>query len=534
MLKNEFIKKSKLVHGEKYDYTSVLYVNNRTKVTILCKEHGEFTQTPYKHINMGQNCPKCMGFKKTNDDIINQFNLTHGDKYDYTSVNYEKSNKKITITCKEHGEFTQTPKDHLRGNGCPKCSGRNVSNVEIINELKSFHNNRYKYNFINKKKKITITCEEHGEFYQSYNTHKKGHGCPKCSFEKNRLIRTKSLNQFVDDANSVHGDRYDYSLVDYIRSRDKINIICKEHGTFNQTGESHLRGYGCPSCGDKYQKEIKNIFNLLNDNKIEFEINNNTILNGKELDIYIKNKNLAIEYDGLYWHCDKFKDKKYHLEKTIECEKKGVRLIHIFEDELVHNPSIVLSKILNIAGVCSNRIFARKCEIRKVSNFDSRKFLNENHLQGYSVCSIRLGLFYKNELVSLMTFCRPKRKNSLTNEFELNRFSNKKDTIVVGGASKLLSYFTKNNKNSTIYSFADRRWSNGGLYEKLGFQIKRINPPDYWYCKSNKRIHKSHFRKNKLRKRFSIETDFTEWGIVENLGYNRIWDCGKITYVFNS
>jgi Zn finger protein HypA/HybF involved in hydrogenase expression len=535
-MKENFIKKSIIKHGNEFDYSLVNYINNRTKVKIICPEHGIFEQTPYKHLNEGQKCPKCRRFKKTINEIISDFKSVHGLKFDYSKVIYVNKKTPVIVICKTHGEFTISPKDHLNGNGCSKCAGKGKTTEDVIDEFKIKHGEKYDYSNVKYRKnniKLEIICKEHGMFYQTYNTHKKGHGCPKCSTIKNSEKKKKSLNEFLIKGNSIHNNKYNYDNVSFNLVKDKVEILCEEHGSFKQTVDSHLRGYGCPLCGDKYTKTISIIWNLLNDNNIKFEINNNRILNKKEIDIFIPSKNIAIEYNGLYWHSDKFKEKNYHLDKTEKCEKLGIRLVHIFEDELVHTPEIVKSKIKNILGITTNKIFGRKTNIKEISNKEAIEFLTKNHLQGYSSSSIRIGLFFNDELVSLMTFCKPKKKNGLIGEYELNRFANKLDTTIIGGASKILNYFIKKYNPNRIISYADRRWSQGNLYKKLGFEIKSINKSDYWYCKSNKRYHKSSFRKDKLIKKLNIEGDFKEWEIVSQLGYVRVWDSGKITYQWN-
>jgi hypothetical protein len=532
-MKETFIKKSITKHGNEFDYSLVNYVNNRTKVKIICRKHGMFEQTPYKHLNEGQKCPKCRGFNKNTNEVIKDFENVHGLKFDYSKVKYNNKNTPVNIICESHGEFKMSPKDHISGSGCPKCAGKDKTTDDVVSEFKQIHGDKYNYNnvrYIKNNIKLQILCEKHGLFYQTYNTHKKGHGCPKCAIINNSEKKRKTMNDFLVGCHHVHGDKYNYDNVSFNVVKDKIDINCIEHGVFKQTVDSHLRGYGCPLCGDKYKKTISVIWDLLNDNNVKFEINNNTLLDKKEIDIYIPSKKIAIEYNGLYWHSDKFKEKNYHLDKTEKCEQLGIRLIHIFEDELTHAPDIVKSKIIDILGLTPNKIFARKTIIKEVSNKESVKFLTKNHLQGHSSASIRIGLFYNEELVSLMTFCKPKKKNGGINVYELNRFANKLNTNIIGGASKILKYFIKTYNPIEIISFADKRWSIGNLYVKLGFVIVRINKPDYWYCKSTKRIHKSFFRKEKLSKKINIVGEFKEWDVVSQLGYNRIWDCGKITF----
>lgn len=256
---------------------------------------------------------------------------------------------------------------------------------------------------------------------------------------------------------------------------------------------------------------------------------NRTILeNSKELDIFLPDKNIAIEYDGLYWHSELRKSNTYQVDKTNECEKHGIQLIHIFEDDWLYKQDIVKSRLNNLLGI-SKKIFARKCDIRIVSFADSKTFLEKNHIQGSCVSSIRYGLYYEDELVSLMTFGKSRFKS---NEYELLRFCNKLNTTVVGGASKLFKHFLREHSEiTTIVSYADRCWSIGNLYEKLGFTKHHCTAPNYYYIMDNKRINRMNFQKKSL---ITCEEDKekTEHELMLERNIYRIYDCGNIKYVY--
>ena len=262
----EFIQKAIDKHGDKYDYSKVDYINNSTKVIIICKEHGEFKQIPNSHLT-GYGCNKCAQRNRcesqrfTSVNFIKKAIAIHGDKYDYSKVNYINYHTKVIIICKEHGEFEQTPGGHLNGkNGCPKCvlgivaklqELRKLTNEEFIQKANSKHGNKYYYskvNYIDNRTKLIIICKEHGEFEQVPNSHLSGHGCPKCAIcIRSELINLKTEG-FIQKAIDIHGDKYDYSKVDYIACLREVKIICKEHGEFEQKPAGHLSGRGCPNC----------------------------------------------------------------------------------------------------------------------------------------------------------------------------------------------------------------------------------------------------------------------------------------------
>lgn len=267
--------------------------------------------------------------------------------------------------------------------------------------------------------------------------------------------------------------------------------------------------------------------------------NSRNIISPFELDIYLPNNNVAIEYNGLYWHSESMgKYNDYHLNKWNKCREKNIHLIQIFSDEWLNKEDIVKSRILNILKQTPNKIYARKCEIKEIIDIKIKnQFLNNNHIQGEDKSKIKIGLYYENNLVSVMTFGIPRKaigksKNSINNEYELVRFCNILNTNVIGGASRLLKYFIKKYSPNKIYSFADNRWSdiNNNVYKNLGFTLTSISPPGYWYTKDFlNRLHRYNFNKNKLIENGN-DKNKTEFEIMDELGYHRIWDCGVSRY----
>ena len=250
---------------------------------------------------------------------------------------------------------------------------------------------------------------------------------------------------------------------------------------------------------------------------------------GFELDIYIPEKKIAIEFNGYRWHSDKYKPKKYHVDKYKKCEANGIQLISIWEDWMMYKPVIVESIIKSKLGIYNQRIGARKCILREVNAKDAEKFLDNYHIQGSCHSAIKLGLFYNDELVSLMTF--GKKRPGLGckgNEWELLRFCNAHGIQIVGGASKLLNEFIKRIKPSKIISFSSNDISSGQLYSTLGFN-NTSESLSYWYIdkKNAKRYHRFTFTKqNILRKGLATDDNLTEAEMMYNAGFYRIWDSG--------
>lgn len=235
----------------------------------------------------------------------------------------------------------------------------------------------------------------------------------------------------------------------------------------------------------------------------------------------------------MYWHSELFKDKNYHLNKLKLANSKGIKLINIFEDEWQYKKDIVKSRLLNLIGENTNKIYGRDCQIKEIK--ESRivsEFLDQNHIQGKVGSKVKLGLYYNDQLVSLMTF-GDLRVNmggvKKENHYELLRFCNKLNTTVIGGASKLLSYFYKNFKCEELTSYADLRWSEGKIYEILGFNKISESSPNYFYTKGDKRHNRYSFRKSELIKR-GEDSSKTEKEIMKTNGYFRIYDCGNIKF----
>ena len=259
--------------------------------------------------------------------------------------------------------------------------------------------------------------------------------------------------------------------------------------------------------------------------------NNRKTIKPLELDIVIPEKKIAIEFDGLFWHNENSgKDKNYHSHKTNRCEAEGYQLIHIFEDEWINNQNIVKDKIKSVLGIYDKRIYARCCEIREVKKMVSDMFLLENHLQGKDNASIRYGLYYNDELVSVMTFGKPRFNKHY--DFELIRFASKLGCQVIGGFSKLLKNFERAYPDTSVISYADRRYSKGNVYLKNGFKLKETSLPNYFYTRGKELYSRYQCQKNKLKAllkdKFNPLLSETE-NMLAN-GYSRIFDCGNLVF----
>lgn len=353
-----FIEKSKKIHGDKYDYSKAEYIGSNTKLLIICREHGDFLQTPSNHL-AGKECLKCSYKKRgenltsTNNKFIEKAIKIHSNKYDYSKSAYVNAKVKVCIICSKHGDFYQLPSKHLYGNTCPKCADeiRNSNNIktkeDFILESKIKHNNKYSYDkvkYLNAKTNVIIICNEHGEFLCTPNNHQRGKGCPKC------VGKNKNTEDWIAEAKQKHGNKYNYSKVIYEKSNLKVCISCNEHGEFWQVAQYHLSGNGCPECKQsKLEKEVSSILNKLN---IRYESQYNPIFlkKGKgqqTLDFHITDYSIAIECQGIQhykpvdfagkgkeWANNLFeKNKKRDEIKLKKCLSNNIKMIYIIDNK---------------------------------------------------------------------------------------------------------------------------------------------------------------------------------------------------------
>ena len=253
-----------------------------------------------------------------------------------------------------------------------------------------------------------------------------------------------------------------------------------------------------------------------------------------ELDIYIPEKKIAIEFNGNFWHSDIYKDKYYHQQKTIECAKRGIQLVHIFEYEwLDADKQRKLKELLSNLLVDSDMIYARKTEVKLVSKEDAESFINRYHLQGYTNSSINIGLYYNNELISILTLGKPRFNHDY--EYEIIRMCTKSGVKIVGGAEKMFSYFLHNYKASSVLTYSDISKFTGNIYTKLGFKVDRISEPNYVWIEPYKNIVLSRYKtqKHKLLQSIpDIDINKSETEIMSDLGYIRVYDCGNIVMTY--
>ena len=326
-----------------------------------------------------------------------------------------------------------------------------------------------------------------------------------------------------------------------------LKLKCNECNNFYEINRQllrirhHSKHTKCTACNpigtgwtSETEKEIAEFVKTLSNSVIE---NNKTILNGKELDIYLPDDKIAIEYNGIWYHNELYKENNYHINKTLICQNAGIHLIHIWEDYWMHKKEIVKSRIKNLLGKTERKIYARKCQLKEVNVNEARLFLDNNHIQGYIQSKFKIGLYFEDELVSLMTFGNSRKAIGGMGDIELLRFCNSLNTSVIGSGAKLFSYYIKNlhDKTKKIVSFADRDWTmfyENSIYFKLGFDFIGYTDIGYWYIIDGMRKFRYAYRKSELVKQ-GFDKNMSEHEIMFNRGYYRIYDTGNLKFEFN-
>jgi very-short-patch-repair endonuclease len=348
-----FLKQAKKIHGDKYDYSKTKYTNANGRIIVTCPKHGDFDLRASHHLG-GQGCKKCanelVGEKNslTQDEFLDRAQKIHGDKYDYSKVQYNGIHNDVKIICPIHGEFEQTPNTHLKGSGCSFCGRlsqsqqKKLTKQEFIDQSREVHGKKYDYSksdYTKMSDPVKIICPVHGEFEQTPAAHVRGQGCRECYL----LTNKSNSDDFIQKAKKIHGDKFDYSKVEYTRNDEPVSISCKKHGDFLQTPASHLSGQGCPICKESKGEILVN--NILNGYEINFirqhtfedcvSKKNKKFCRKLPFDFYMPSQNIAIEYDGQQhfvpvWGEESFKNmQRTDKIKNQYCKKNGIKLIRI-------------------------------------------------------------------------------------------------------------------------------------------------------------------------------------------------------------
>lgn len=497
-------------------------------------------------------------------------------RYDFSNAVYTQALAPITgIVCPVHGEFQQYSAQLRKGGaGCPQCGhdlrGKNkrLTQDQAIRLAREKHNSFYIYEravYVTGHAKWTVTCPLHGDFDTLVINHiYAGRGCPICGAAKrghrqdtqasNRKTaatrKQRARESFERQAREIHGDAYDYSTVDYQGRKKPVTIVCREHGSFEQRAEHHLyRSQGCPECSHHRSKGEAGILDFVS-GLASAESRRRDIIPPKELDIYIPDHGLAIEYCGEYWHGSRNAEEEAvarvrHVDKLRACEAKNIRLLTIYESEWLKRRPAIEHLIRNALGKTDGRAMARKCELRPAGIVEAYDFYERYHPQGGAGYGQHYGLYDGDELVACMRFTYGinDRGRDAERTWTLSRYVTSK--AVPGGASRLLKAFLDDVDPPLVKSFSDNRYFTGEMYEKLGFVLEEETAPDYQvYHAKTGLLSKASWQRRKIPARIrqigSEETydpridHRSERTMTYLLGARRVYDCGKKRWIWRS
>lgn len=390
--------------------------------------------------------------RRTLEELINEFKEVHGDEYIYDLVNFQKMKQHVNIVCRIHGVFHQTPQKHLYGQGCPICG--------------------------NKKK------------------------------NKDRIIK---LEKFFERANKRHNNKYIYHNYNIKSEHDIIDIICPKHGSFPQRIYDHLNGHGCPICGIQLSNAELELCDFIKSIGIKEIIRGERkVISPYEIDIFIPSLKIGIEYNGLKWHSEEYKeDRLYHLNKLNMCNKNGIELIQIFEDEYIYHKDTVLNRLKYLL-TDEQKCFEGCITVDEIEADNAKEFIELYSIQDFSNSNRYIGCFKKGELISVMLLV-----NENDDNWKINQFVSKYSNLTNASFKELLKYFLDKHSTETMTIYADRRWlteKQHNLYSSIGFIESETIEPSFKYVVGNQRKEETVVLKDVYK----------------------IWDCGYVKYRYKT
>lgn len=493
------------------------YTSNEKELIAVCKETGK----SFSDIN------NLSG--SLTEHIKKMFNLPEIPSNSYQRKKYEIENGKKWF--EKYFDIIEIEKNKIR-----KCKLCEWETIDIENKSGMFETHIKKHHNLNIKDYLNLFPED----ITYHNVSSKSIELDRLFNDEETYIICKLCGEKMKVISNTHlNSKHNISSQEYKLMFPNEKLTSKRSTKIFRSNSIEGNKNITPTWTSTGEIEIKEFIESLG--FVVEKSRNRKLLDGKEIDLIIPSIKLGIEYDGLYFHTEKMgKNSTYHLDKTIECNKIGYNLIHIFEDEWKTNNNLIKSKLKHILKINEGiKLGGRNVQIKKIESKEKSVFLNENHIQGNDSSPICYGAFYNEELVGVITFNNNRNMTkTVIDEYELTRYSIKDGYIINGLAPKFLKQFIVDYSPKNIISFADRRWTldpHNNLYTKIGFKLIDITRPNYFYYNSKvdryKRHHKFGFGKNSLKRKYpNLDFNKTEKELTTELGYDRIWDCGLFKY----
>jgi hypothetical protein len=493
---------------------------------------------------------------KSLSDVIAAFPAEVRTRYDFRRAVYSGALSRITgLVCPEHGEFSQYAAQLRKGAGCPSCgaqvrvSKRRMSPEQFFADCAEKHNSTYDYSdstYVRMSDKITARCPTHGLFQITALKHYyEAQGCGACEADakRTRILSFRHLSPaakvantgdtFFERCSARHAGLYAYPEQTYDGAKALITAVCPQHGPFQQRAWKHLNGAGCPHCGQRSAQE--DVIAAFLGQYTTVVRRDRTVLAPKELDLWLPEKGVGVEYHGLHWHT--FDRVGYvHRDKWRMANERGVRLVQVFEDEWLSNQDVVKSRLLAIIGVAP-KAHARKLDLRPVDTAAARAFLVAHHTQGAGGGGgggVAYGLYDGQQLMAVATF-GPARGGAMvggsTSVWEVYRYAS--EGVVVGGFGRLFAAFRKEHQPERVISFCDLRYGTGALYAATGFELESITAPDYWWVPNGRvqRVPRYQTQKHKLSTHPVLKAFYapglSEARICAAAGWRKIYGVGN-------
>ena len=484
----------------RYDFSKAQYAGALTRIEgVVCPDHGVFSQYAAQ-FRKGRGCPQCGAAQRTQtrrtpaEEFFERVAQVHGDCYDYTHTKFTQMNANITVRCAVHGDFTISANKHLyRKQGCGKC------------EMDAKRKRIVQYRHLSAAAKVSNTAQD-----------------------------------FFARCAAAHESRYTYPKQEYQGAKEKIRVVCPDHGEFEQAAWAHLSGKGCFQCGAADPQWERDIVRYVQ--QLGFTPERSLpVLGGRHIDILVADKKVGIELHGLYWHTESRRHKTYHREKWEAATAAGLRLLQVFEDEWKDKRTVVESRIAAVLGVGS-RYDARKCSVEVLEPGIAREFLTAHHIQGAGTASAYYGLRFDGALVAVASFGKA-RSGAMTgaqqpDQWEVIRYAS--IGRVRGGFTRLLKRFIADFAPKEIISYCDLRYGDGRLYQAAGFNLHSVTEPDYWWVPPGRvqRVARYMTQKHKLAAHPVLGKHYaankSEAEICAAAGWERIYGVGNQKWVWKN